>query len=296
MKRFSRKVLLCAWLVAIAFSTAVESAEPPKIESVLITLLDEAEVPARVAGALARVAVREGQSVRKGDAIAQIADDEAVFEKSRAELEYQTARRHAENQVKVRFSQKSLEVAEAELRRARESVQRFKTSVSQSELDRLRLVVERTSLEIEQAKHDLAIAELTRQVKQNELEAAMLKLERHRIVAPIDGVVVEINRRRGEWIEPSETVARIVTIDRLKAQGFIDANRVTNGLQGSPVTVRVDVAGSRDLEFPGTIVFVSPEIDPVNKQVRVWAEIKNRDLLLRPGQKASMTIDRRPEP
>ena len=41
----------------------------------------------------------------------------------------------------------------------------------------------------------------------------------------------------------------------------------------------------------GKIVFVSPEIDPVNAQVRVWAEVENPDLSLRPGLQAEMIID-----
>ena len=40
----------------------------------------------------------------------------------------------------------------------------------------------------------------------------------------------------------------------------------------------------------GKIVFVSPEIDPVNGQVRVWAEIDNTDFKLRPGLHGSMVI------
>ena len=42
--------------------------------------------------------------------------------------------------------------------------------------------------------------------------------------------------------------------------------------------------------FEGTIVFVSPEVDPISGQVRVWAEIDNRNGRLRPGQPAEMTV------
>ena len=38
-------------------------------------------------------------------------------------------------------------------------------------------------------------------------------------------------------------------------------------------------------------MFVSPEVNPVNGQIRVWAELENQDLLLRPGVAAEMTIE-----
>jgi macrolide-specific efflux system membrane fusion protein len=42
--------------------------------------------------------------------------------------------------------------------------------------------------------------------------------------------------------------------------------------------------------FDGTIVFVSPEVDPITGQVRLWAEIDNRKRQLRPGQPARMVV------
>jgi multidrug efflux pump subunit AcrA (membrane-fusion protein) len=42
--------------------------------------------------------------------------------------------------------------------------------------------------------------------------------------------------------------------------------------------------------FAGKIVFVSPEVDPITGQVRIWAEIDNRDGRLRPGQPAQMVV------
>ena len=35
---------------------------------------------------------------------------------------------------------------------------------------------------------------------------------------------------------------------------------------------------------------MSPEVDPVNNQVRVWAELENPDLRLKPGMSGTMVI------
>ena len=65
--------------------------------------------------------------------------------------------------------------------------------------------------------------------------------------------------------------------------------QVSGELHGRSVKLSVELDGKR-VEFPGKVVFVSPEIDPVNGQVRVWAEIDNKDGRLRPGLPAKMVV------
>ena len=61
------------------------------LESVVVTLIEQVEVPAQEAGLLAKVAVREGQTVNPGDLLAQIDDTEARLKLKRAEIELETA-------------------------------------------------------------------------------------------------------------------------------------------------------------------------------------------------------------
>ena len=54
--------------------------------------------------------------------------------------------------------------------------------------------------------------------------------------------------------------------------------------------------GDRVADFHGHIVYVSPEVHPVNGQVRIWAEVDNPRLELRPGTRGLLTVDlRKPE-
>ena len=52
----------------------------------------------------------------------------------------------------------------------------------------------------------------------------------------------------------------------------------------------LDLAGEQAAAFDGTVSFVSPEVDPITGQVRIWAEIDNRAGRLRPGQPVRMVI------
>jgi RND family efflux transporter MFP subunit len=125
---------------------------------------------------------------------------------------------------------------------------------------------------------------------QNELDAAKVQRARRQILAPFDGTVVQIFVRLGEWVEPGQKALRIVDTSRLKAEGFLPANTADAKLVGTPVRLTLDLAGEQAAAFDGTIAFVSPEVDPINGQVRVWAEIDNRAGRLRPGQPVRMII------
>jgi RND family efflux transporter MFP subunit len=273
-------------ILAAALAGAPESgrAEEIRIDSALVTLIEQVEVPARETGVLASVAVREGELVEKGDVLARIDDTEARLLRERAEIDRDIARDEAGNDVKIRFSRKAWGVAKAEVKRAQDAIGRYPGAVSATELDRLRLSADKSELEIEQAERDLASAQLVLRARENELALAEHHVDRCRIVAPLSGVVVQINRRPGEWVEPAQPVVRILRINRLRVEGFLSADAATGNLADAPVTFTVDLPERPAVSFPGTLVFVSPEIDPVNGQVRVWAEIENRDLLLRPGK------------
>ncbi len=277
--------------IAISSTLVWASARAAEIEvpSVLVKLIEQVEVPAREAGVLERLSVHEGQMVAAGDMLAQIDDAATKFAKRKAELELAGAQKLADSDVKVRFARKSAEVAAAELQRALESQERLAESVSASELDQLRLAAEKAVLEIEQAQLEWEVAKTARELKENDVQTAEHDVARRRIAAPLSGFVAQVHRHPGEWVEPGQTVLRMLRLDRLRAEGLVDAQSVNDDLVGQPVTLVVR-QGNAAHEYSGKVVFVSPEVDPVNGQVRIWAEIDNTNLTLRPGLHGSMVI------
>ena len=271
-------------------STAESSAKPAiEVQSVVLRLLEEAEVPSQEAGVLTSVAVREGERVKQGQLLAQIDDQVARLAADATKAKYDIARAKATNDVRIRYAQKAMEVSEAELRRSTDSIERFAKSVSQSQLDVEQLTVQKNKLEAEQAMHEQEIATLEMKREESELNAARTQITRRRVVAPFDGVIVQIYARKGEWAEPGQKALRIVNVDRLKAEGFISAQDATAQVVGRSINLIVEPGGARN-SFPGKIVFVSPEVDPITGQVRIWAEIDNREGRLRPGQPARMMV------
>ena len=288
-----------------------EAVETVEVPSMLIKIDEQVDVPAREAGVLAAVNVREGQMVEQGSLIAQIEDDEARIAAERSKIEVALAKANAENNVGIRFARKTLEVSEAELHRSAEALEHYAKSISASEMDRLHLLVDKSKVEIEQAEHEFKNAGYTLQIKATEYQAAQQAVGRRRITAPLGGVVVQVLRHRGEWVKPGETVVRIVCLERLRAEGFLHSRYLSPKLDGRKVKLLVDLPGdprpgprvlgappgAPAAEFPGKIVFLDPEIDPVNAQFHVWVEVFNQGRApgtpgrLRPGMRAKMVLD-----
>ena len=124
----------------------------------------------------------------------------------------------------------------------------------------------------------------------NELAVAQRARDRRQILAPIDGMVVDVRRRVGEWLEPGKFVVRLVRDDRLRATGFIKLEQLTAPLEGQPATLLVELSGAKATPFTGRVTFVSPEANPINRQVKLIAEFDNRDGRLRAGLPARMTV------
>lgn len=284
---------LC-WAILVAFAcdvVPVHADEETKllVESVVLRPLLAAEVPAQQTGLLREIAVVEGQRVERGQVLASLDARQAQLAVTRAESEYAQADAKAKNEISILYAEKALEVAKAELQRSSESIEKFAKSISQSQLDVEKLTVEKLMLERQQAEHELVLERHGVQLKQSELEAARLQLSQHQLKAPFAGTVVLVRGRVGEWVEVGAPVLRLVAIDKLRGEGFLPAEQANAELVGRPVTLSVS-SGGKTTQVTGTLRFVSPEMEPVTRQVRVWAEIPNPAGALRSGQQGTLEI------
>lgn len=265
-------------------------AEEILVDSVVLNLIAEAKVPADEAGAMVDLAVQPGARVQRGDLLARIDDRDVLLELERAKIALEHAQEQAASDVKLRISRKSLELATAELKRAEDANRDLKDVVSMTQMQKLKIDVERAELEVEQAMKDRAAADRAVKAARHEVQIAERAIERHRVVAPIEGVVAEVRRQPGEWLEPGETVLRLVHDDRLRAEGFVHVRQLAVPLLGAAAQLEVMLPGQGRVVFPGTVTFVSPEANPINGQVRIWAEIENAEHKLRAGLPARLLI------
>jgi macrolide-specific efflux system membrane fusion protein len=261
-----------------------------RIESAVVNLIAQAEVPAQEAGLLTKISVREGQRVKQGDLLANCDDRDAQLELVKARIALTHAQELASNDVKLRLARQALKLAQIELTRSEEANKALEKVISPTQIEKLKIDIEKALLEIEQADKELAAARRGVEAAKNELAIAERALERRRVTAPIDGMIVEVRRHEGEWLKPGDAVMRLVRDDRLRAEAFVLADQLPGDLLGRSVQLEVELSGGKAQVYVGKVTFVSPEANPINGQVRLFAEIDNRDGRLRAGSLARLLI------
>lgn len=296
--------------VLIALATAIVLGGPQQrpamsvssnsltLPNCLVTLIEDVQIPAQEAGQLMELKVREGDQVKKDQVLAQI--DDAIVRKAEEVTRYEleAAKVEASNDVDVRFAKASREVAEADLLKSQETNKRVPNTVTEMELRKLWLDLQKAKLGIEQASHNLEVAQYKVGVSAAKNSASKLDIERRQIKSPNEGVIVKQFTHVGEWLKPGDPVVRLIRMDKLWIEGFVDATGDQGvkaaDLDGRPVTVKAALARGQTAVLRGKIVFVSPEIE-AGSQFRVKAELINekRDgyWVLGPGLNADMTIE-----
>jgi macrolide-specific efflux system membrane fusion protein len=293
-------IMTTTWMLMVLLAGQVPassgtSTSQAKVKDCLVSLIDDVQLSSEDSGLIVSVDIREGAQVHKGDQLATINDRQAQAAKRIAVAEHHAAREKAENDINVRYATKARDVALKEFESAQDANRKVSGTKSYIELEKLRLTVEQGSLQIEQSQHEQTVAKYDADARAAKVDAAEDDVERRHVRSPIDGEVVEILFRPGEWVQPGDKVMRIVRLDRLRVDGYVSAHDFLPGdLDKCNVTVEVELVRGRRERFTGQVVFVNPLVQP-GGDYRVRAEVANRmehsQWVLRPGLEAHMTID-----
>lgn len=253
------------------------------VEGCPVTVIHEVEVPSRLAGVLASVEVQEGDEVQEGQEVARLDDRRA-----KKALEISAAK--AKNDVNVRYAIKAAEVAEAEYRGGIHANRIVAGTIPDIEIQRLELSAQRGTLQTEQAQRDFVLEGLQRDLDQ-------ITLDEHGIKSPIDGIVVDVAKRRGEAVTAGELVFKVRNIDELRVEAVLKETEVPHSQlrKGQVVEFRCDLvnaaAAGDPLAFRGKITYIEPGIDQVSTYYRIYAVVNNNDAReLLPGMKGTLTI------
>lgn len=282
----------------------------------------KAKLEEQLAGVQTQVAEKQAESNHALKMARQDSDQQQEMDEQQ-KLLTSIAHRKAENRVRVLAAEKAQAVAKNELARATRARAEFADAVSISEIDGLRLAHERSQLEaqqaefereidalnaksedrasriqaisvqqskiaVEQAGLDQEIAKLQAIASRHSAKLSTLSVQRHQVISPISGTVVHVYKQPGEWVTAGDPIARIVHLDRLRAEGFVRTRHLQQ-LKSLAVVklVRYHEDGS-SVTKEGEIVFISPEVDPVNDEVAFWAEFDNEDHAILPGMQMEL--------
>ncbi len=206
------------------------------------------DISADITGRITRIAVREGDLVRKGQFLLQI--EPAAYEAAVARAEAMLASALA---AKVQ-SQANLDQAKRNLDRVEELRRSGNTLVSQEQVEQAQ-----TAFEVAQATHNSSTAQVAQ--SQASVRDAREQLSKTRLVAPISGRVVRLAVEEGEVAVPgtfSRETGLLMTVADLSvilARVSVDETDIVRLSLGDSVQVTIDAFP--DTTFVGEVTEIS---------------------------------------
>ena len=226
----------------------------------------EVRVGSRASGVVRRLYVKVGDTVQKGQLLAEL------------DVQELSARRAAAVAALER-SQANLNYALADL--ARKRALKNAQVVAMSELDL--------------AQQGYAVAEQQNREAQANLEDASTQLGYTRIFAPIAGIVSSVSTQEGETVAATFAAPTFVTLldlTRLEVRTYVDETDIGRIRLGQKARFTVDTYG--DYQFEGQVTAIYPQAEIRDNVVNYVTVVKFKppgDRILRPEMTTTVRIE-----
>lgn len=252
-----------------------------KVDKCFLNVIDRRTLASPRAGILAFVKPEEGHVVKASDVIAKVRDEIAA-------AQFATADKTAKNDIEIRFAEKSAELAQVELFKAQKANVTLPGTITGIEIKRLELAYDRAMLQIENARKEFDIAGSKRD------EAGEL-LNTHVVETTMGGLVTKVYKHTGEAVREGDPIIDIVNTDRMRVRGYVAYGDASKVRLGDKVSVKLDVSeadlAEKDMVFEGKVTYVAPSVSRSQRpEVEIYAEVANRDGVLRDGAKVFMSL------
>lgn len=281
---YSSPILICLVFVIMTAPIASVGADDGSVvtvKEVAVDFASKVDVPARHTGPVTVLDARQNQWCQSGELIAKLDDTQLLIRQRSAQLKQAAARLVIEDNVEIRYAETALAEAEAELDDSRAVDDRVGGAVAKNQLRRLKLAVERSELELARAEKQRRHAEIEWQLRSADLSTLDHELEQLQCVSPIDGVVLTVHRRLGEWVHAGDPIVTLADAAVLHLHALVNADDLDAAqCVGLPVTVDWTMHSSTTREdktfsLRGKILSVDPMRLPGNR-FRLHAEVANR--------------------
>lgn len=229
----------------------------------------------RVSGRLTKTFVKQGDSIKTGDPLAELDHRDVDAQISQARAQIAVARAQVAQ-------------ARAELENAKRERDRYRRLLKEGFSTQQQLDSKETSYSTRKAAVDLSIAQV-RQYQAN-LDRLKVDLSEYTIRASIDGIVLnDYSRTPGEMMTPQTAVIEIANVKYLKA--VIKAPEAHAEIIKKGMTAYITVAG-KSKKFKGEVYRVRPFVDISTRttQVEVAVDAQTTTGTLKPGMFARVLI------
>jgi HlyD family secretion protein len=244
-------------------------------------------ISAHIPGKITRLAVREGDTVQKGQLLLELdrTQYEARVQQSRAYIDAQ--------QAQVELARAQSEKAQLDLKRVEDLHQRGLASDQELDLGRTTNRVQVAQLQAAEKALEQAVAAE---------RAARDDLDKCRYMAPMDGIVTQLNVEEGEIAvtgtmnNPGTVLLAVADLARMEVEAEIDETDVIDVKLGQKVKIKVDAFP--DTSFAGTVTEIANTAITRNRGTQeevtnftVKSVFDTRVPTLRPGMSATVEIE-----
>ncbi|MGB7346918.1 MAG: HlyD family efflux transporter periplasmic adaptor subunit [Pirellulaceae bacterium] len=273
-------VMLLASIGGITFAHAAaaqDSAGDIEVQECVVQFAKEVDVPALESGLVAEVHVTTNQSVVTGGPVLRLGDETLIIRRAAAQTRLESAIKEAESTIELDFAKAALEESEAELDLNRRIEKENGGAISRERVRQLSLSFERAKLEVARAYQRIDQSLVAVKLQQSEIAVLDDQLRRLHADSPLSGIVLDVGKSKGEWVEQGQSVATIARIDRLHVHAFIRGNQISpSDCVGLPVSVLwQDSTTSAERKLSGEVISVDPQRLP-GSRFRIHAEVINQ--------------------
>jgi len=277
---------------ALAVQTALAEARTVE-KSLMVTGSlhpdEQTTVSSEVPGRLKTVDVDFGQSVRRGQVVAQLDTTELSLqlERARAALAQAQARLGlAPGAVEEPESTAGMRQAKAQLEDARARFERSRKLVETGDISRERFEEAERGMQARQAAYDAMRDEMRTQLAslralRAEVQLAEKRVQDATIVAPFDGAVTVKHVSPGQYIKENVPVLTIVKTSPLRLRVEVPESAVADVRVGTELKFSTEAAPGQ--EFAAVVRELNPSLDARSRTLTAEARLTQADGRLKPG-------------
>ena len=287
---------------AVARSDLVQSV----VASGRITTPQRVSVGAVLTGRVTRIPVSEGQSVKRGDVLIQLDDEDerAAVAQARGAVAQSEAKLRQLRELGLPAAEQALVQAQANYTQARQQYERAQELksrgfVSQAALDdaQRNLNVAESQLRAAQlqvesnrpAGSDFALAQTALAQARATLGVAQARLDQTVIRAPVDGTLIARGVEPGNVVQPGKELMALAPVGETQVVVQIDEKHLAQLKLGQRALASAD-AYPRD-RLPAEVIYINPGVDALRGSVEVKLRIPEPPDYLRQDMTVSVDIE-----
>ena len=321
LRRWIKRSLLIALALAVAgfllrdliLGKAVETHQATRsdlvqtvVASGRIMTPQRASVGAVITGRVVRIPVQEGQSVKRGDVLIELDDEDerAAVAQSRGAVAQAEARIRQLREVGLPAAEQALVQTQANLTQARQQFERAKELkakgfVSQAALDDAQRNLDVAESQLSSAKlqvatnrpagSDFAVAQTSLAQARANLGVAQAKLDQTVIRAPVDGTLIARNVEPGNVAQPGKELMVLAPAGETQVVVQIDEKNLAQLKLGQQALASADAFPKE--RFAAELVYINPGIDALRGSVEVKLRVPKPPDYLRQDMTVSVDIE-----